>query len=579
MSVKLWLADLCYTQQIVSAEIMPMAVGGIATFCESHVDPAPETRVFKYPEKLIKALLEEGPPYIMGLSNYCWNFELSYGFAKVIKWNYPDTVVIMGGPNYPIDALSQEKFLRDHPEIDFYVMKEGEVPVSKLVEALIAHDFDVDAVKNLELGSIHGITKDGRFVAPPLAERIRDLAEIPSPYITGKLDESFDGTLMPLLQTNRGCPFTCTFCTEGISYFNKIYKNSQEKLKAELHYIGKKMLELRPLGGRNDLFIADSNFGMYKEDLDTCRLIAEVRKQYGWPEYIKCSTGKNRKERVLEASRIIDGALALSGSVQSLDPVVLANIKRANINIQQIMDLALEAAEVGANSYAEVILALPGDTTEKHLGTVKLLIDAGFTSLYMFQLMLLPGTELYTPEVREKYDMRTHYRVLPRCFGRYSVGDDKVITAEVEEIVTSTNLLPFEDYLYCRKLNLMVTIFYNDAVFQGLLKLLRYLGISRYTWIKALFDYEFTGGLGETIKAFFKETKDELWESRDELMAFIRKPGNIEKYLNDELGANLLYKYQALAVKTTWTSLPRLPALPCARSSPMKTNGPLRSQH
>ena len=101
MCVQVWLCYLCYTQQIVSAEVMPAAVGGIATFCEAHLEPAPEVRVFKYPEKLIEAM-KKGTPHIIGFSNYCWNFELSYGFAQLFKRKYPDTVVVMGGPNYPV---------------------------------------------------------------------------------------------------------------------------------------------------------------------------------------------------------------------------------------------------------------------------------------------------------------------------------------------------------------------------------------------------------------------------------------------------------------------------------------------
>jgi radical SAM superfamily enzyme YgiQ (UPF0313 family) len=536
---------LCYTQQTVSADVMPMAAGGIATFCESQVDSVEDIRLFKYPERLIEAL-REGPPDIIGFSNYCWNFELSYGFARIFKRKYPDTVVVMGGPNYPIDAPSQEQFLRGYPAVDFYIMKEAEIAFSKLVEALIAHDFDLEEVKNSKLGGVHAITMDGEFIAPPLMDRLRDLTIIPSPYVTGKMDEFFDGVLMPIIQTNRGCPFTCTFCTEGIQYFQKIYNNAPEKIAAEIDYIGRKMVETRIAGGRNDVFIADSNFGMLKDDLETCNEIARAQELYDWPEYMIVTTGKNKKDRVLEASRRVKGSIRISGSVQSLDQEVLHNIKRSNINAEQLVNLALEANNIGANSFAEVILCLPGDSAEKHLKTIETLIDAGFTSIYMFQLMLLPGTELYMPEVRERYDMRSHFRVLPRCFGNYSVDGTSVVAAEIEEIVTSTDTLPFEDYLYCRRFNLMVTIFYNDAVFQGLLKLLRHLGISRYTWIKAILDHEFSGPLARTIDDFMRETKEELWDSREELVAFIRKPENVQKYVNGELGRNLLYGYQGL---------------------------------
>jgi radical SAM superfamily enzyme YgiQ (UPF0313 family) len=510
------------------------------------MEPAPEVRLFKYPEKLIGAM-KEGAPDIIGLSNYCWNLELGYGFAQIFKRKHPETVVVMGGPNYPIDAPSQEQFVRDHPAIDFYVLKEGEVAFAGLAQSLVENKFDIDTVKNLKPGSVHSITRDGNFVVGQVLDRLGDLTEIPSPYVTGIMDEFFDGRLMPILQGNRGCPFTCTYCTEGNQYFRQVRWNSAEKIAAEIDYVGRKMAESRASGGRNDLFIADSNFGMMKEDLETCRQIARSQQQHGWPEYIIVGTGKNKKERVLEAARIIGGKMRLAGSVQSLDPEVLANIKRSNVDVQQLIDMAAEAKGIGTHSYAEVILNLPGDSAKKHLESIRPLIDAGFTDVYMFQLMMLPGSVLYTPQEREKYRMRTQYRVIPRCFGNYEINGDNLITGEIEEIVTSLDTMTFEDYLYCRRFNLIVTIFYNDAVFQGLLKLLRRLEISRYTWIKAAFDHEFMGVLARTIDDFVRETREELWDSREELAAFIGKPENVEKYINDELGANLIFKYQSLA--------------------------------
>ena len=546
MDVEIWLCDLCYTQQIVSAEVIPMAVGSVGSFCEANVDST-QVRAFKYPERLVAATQEEGPPRIIGFSNYCWNYRLSYQFAALFKRLWPDIVVVMGGPNYAVDLPSQEQFMRENPAVDFYVMKEGELPFSKLVAALLEHAFDLDAVKESGLGGVHSISSDGVFIATPLMGRIKNLAEIPSPYLAGMMDDFFDGTLMPMLQTNRGCPFFCTFCTEGNDYFNKIHFDSREQVAAEVDYIGRKMAESRELGGRNDVFIADSNFGMLKDDLETCRQLARTQALYNWPEYIKVATGKNRKDRVLECCRIVNGAISLSGSVQSLDKQVLENIRRSNIDAQGLMDVAMEAQSVGANSYAEVILCLPGDTVEKHLKSIEVLIDAGFTNVYMFQLMLLPGTELFTPEDRAKYHMKTHFRVIPRCFGDYRFDNESVISAEIEEIVTSLETLSFSEYLYCRRFNLIVTIFYNDAVFFGLLKLLRHLGISRFAWLRTILDHELPDSLRSIMDSFSRETEEELWASKEELVAFTNKADTIHRYIDDELGANLLFKYQALA--------------------------------
>ena len=133
---------------------------------------------------------------------------------------------------------------------------------------------------------------------------------------------------------------------------------------------------------------------MYPADLKTCHTLQHCRETYKWPDYINVATGKNAKKRVLEAAKIIDGALRLSGSVQSLDPEVLENIKRTNIDVGQLYELGLEAGKTGANTYSEVILGLPGDSKEGHLKTLKTVIDAGFNQIQPFQLMILQASNV-----------------------------------------------------------------------------------------------------------------------------------------------------------------------------------------
>ncbi len=554
-SPKVWLADLTYTQQTIAADVIPNGIGGIATYAESKVSLDEPIRIFKYPEKLREALNNEHMPDIIGFANYVWNGSLSYGFAEVIKKHAPKTIVVFGGPNYPTAEDEQAEYLQSHPAIDFYVIKEGEVAFSNLLQALIDNGGDIETSKLLRLGSVHTITSNGEVVLPPVVNRLTDLTDITSPYITGRLDEFFDGLLLPIIQTNRGCPFGCTFCVEGVKYYNKVRKQGREKIKAELHYIGKKMQELRKEGGRNDLFIADSNFGMYAEDLETAKSLAETRRLYGWPEYINVATGKNQKERVLEASRIIDGALRLSGSVQSLDPVVLENIKRKNIDAQDLFDLGLKAAEIEANTYSEVILALPGDSLNAHLSTVKAVMNAGFNNIFLFQLMLLPGTEMATEESKSQYGMETRYRVLPRCYGHFDVLGKRIIAAEIEEICVANSTLSFDDYLEARRLHLVVTIFYNDGVFASLLKLLRSLELPVFRWIEILMESPLPAALEPLFASFIQATSEELWANKDELEAFIQQEDVVEKFIAGELGNNLLFIHKTLAITTYFEHL------------------------
>ena len=78
--------------------------------------------------------------------------------------------------------------------IDFYIVKEGEIPFVKLIEELVSKKFQIDDVKKSKVPSTHCVLNDGTVILTPPAERIKHLSEIPSPYLDGRLDEFFDGT-------------------------------------------------------------------------------------------------------------------------------------------------------------------------------------------------------------------------------------------------------------------------------------------------------------------------------------------------------------------------------------------------
>jgi radical SAM superfamily enzyme YgiQ (UPF0313 family) len=553
---KIWLIDPTYTQQQISSESMPSAIGGIATFTEKNLNLNEPIRIFKYPENFSKELEHEIPD-IIGFSNYKWNSKLSLSLAKRMKEIKPEIITIMGGPNYPVTKNEQELFLRNHPEIDFYIIGEGEVAFANLVTSLINKNLKKNDIYD-ELPSVHFIMKNSESNLSQTIERIKDLSEIPSPYLEGKLDEFFDGKLQPTIQTTRGCPFSCTFCVEGLSYYSKVYRNGSEKTKLELEYVAKKMYDVRKKGGRNDLWLVDSNFGMYSQDLDTCKIIAKCQKQYNWPDYIQCDTGKNNKTRVLSAAKLVKGAMRLSGSVQSLNPEVLTNIKRSNISTDDLLTLSMDAAEIQADSRSEIILGMPGESLKTHFETNKKIIDAGFNKVDNYQLMILPGTEVNTPETIKKFDLKMHYRILPRCFGYYNILGKTIYAAEIEKICTSSNTLSFDDYIKCRKLHLIIHLFYNDGFFSTLLKFIKSLNLSVFDWLESINEQKLDGNAKELFDSFLTETKNELYKNENELCELSQKQEVIDLYIKGEIGYNLLFVYKSMALSTYVNDLMKL---------------------
>lgn len=550
--IKVWLADLTHTgldPQSMGVDTFPLGIGCVATYAESRISFKDPVRLFRYPHKLAQALADSGCPDVIGFSNFVWNSKLAFAVARRIKEVRPQTIVVMGGPHYPLERNKQEVFLKNHPQVDFFIPHEGELPFALLLETLIRNDMNLARVKECRLSCVHALNARGEFSTGsadrPL--RLSDLDEVPSPYTSGKFDEFFDGRLWPLIQTKRGCPFTCAYCTEGNSYFNSIARRSPVSIQEEIAYIGKKMADVSARGGRNDLYIGDSNFGMYEEDLETARALADSFRDYGWPDHINTSTGKNQKERVLEAARIVNGRIVLSGSVQSLDPIVLNNIKRKNISVDSLMSLAKEARNVDANSYCEVILCLPGETRISHFETLKTVTEAGFNKIVPYQLMILKGCELSTDNAADIYGIQLHYRVLPRAFGSYKVLDQTLSVADTEDVCVTTKAMTFSDYLDCRTMHLVISIFYNDLVFGSVLGALRQYGLSVFHWLELILKNMTRTIMEKLLQDFRKHTDEELWRDEEKLDSMIRRPGTIEHYARGEVGFNLLYTFKALA--------------------------------
>lgn len=540
-----YISDLTHTYQTIALNAMPYAVACVVSYAKAYLkDPDQfKFRIFKYPAKLIEAIQEQ-PPDIACFSNYMWNIDLSAQIAERVKKKNPTTITIFGGPNYPTVKEEQEQFLRDYPVIDFHVFKEGEIAFTELLQKLADHDFDLETAKKENLRSCHFL-RNNEFIAGPLIDRIKNLDEIPSPYLTGLLDEFFDESLVPVEQSNRGCPFQCTFCVEGLSYYTKIAPRSPKLIREELIYIA---LHKKPTV--HDLHIVDSNFGMYKDDEEIADYIADVQEKYGWPQYIHVATGKNQKERVLKVARTIKGALRIAAALQTLDDEVLGNIKRKNLGTEKLMEFGKEVQKVGGNDYAEFILALPGETRGSHFKTIETIIEAKFKIIGVYNLMMLPGTEMSEKPVRAQYGMKTKYRVIPRCFGIYPVPDEPpIVSAELEEICYETKDLSFAEYVECRLLHLTLAIFYNDSICMELLEFLSLCNISLFEWLSKIHQKRIA--LPRTLQniydEFEKETKNELWDSKETLINFIRDKQNLERFASGELGSNLLYKYKALA--------------------------------
>ena len=272
----------------------------------------------------------------------------------------PNTLCVMGGPNIPLDDEERTAFVKRNPLIDFYAYLEGEEAFAGLILRAFEVGLDREEMKSKPIdGFIHRLSENEVMKGNMLLRRT-NLDEIPSPYLNGCLDKFFDGKLSPMMETNRGCPFSCTFCHEGNRLISKVNQFSLERVKDELDYIAAAVEKAPSL--ISNLMFADPNFAMYERDYEIVEHIEKIQKRQNWPRSIFASTGKNKKERIAKALRKLNGSMSMWMSVQSMDPIVLKEIQRSNIKTSEMMGLAAVYQEMGLPTLSELILGLPGDS-------------------------------------------------------------------------------------------------------------------------------------------------------------------------------------------------------------------------
>jgi len=547
-------ADLAHTGTIINADNTPLAIGYVAAYAKQALGNRIEPRLFKYPD-LLARFLESHSPRVMAFSNYMWNERLSLCFAQAIKKYRPEIVTICGGPNYPINPVEQRRYVEAHPEIDFYVEGEGEVSFTALFEALEDLNFDIAALKSKKpvLPNIH-YQIDGDVVLNPVAPRNLNLDEtFPSPYLTGVMDEFFDETLNPLMQTSRGCPYSCTFCHDGLDYMNKSRRFSQERVRSEFEYVACRAKVAA-------LTLADLNWGMFPEDIETAKDLARLRIDKGWPQFVSSATAKNQKTRVVEMAGILGNAMQLGASVQSTDPDVLENIKRKNIGVDAIVEMAMNATRADSSTFTEIIVCLAGDTKEKHFKSVYDMLDAGIQEVRTHQLVLLPGTEAATALSRKIHKYKTAFRILPKSFGRYEIFGEKYIAAELNELCIGNATMPHEDYLECRRFNLTLGIFNNGHIFEEILNLAGVLGLRRSALIARIHEKvsQNRGAISDIYSEFKEDDRKNFWDTQEDLEAFIAN-GGLDRYLSGEYGSNQLYEFRTQALLEHFDEVVALP--------------------
>ena len=402
---------------------------------------------------------------ILLCSCYVWNWEITNFLAKAVKKLNPNCLIIFGGAQVP--DFSKD-FFKQHPYADIIVHGEGEIVLEEILTEFL-NNKDYSKIKGLE-------TKD--FRNPP-QERIDNLDDLPSAYLTNtvwELVDKIDGIRwIAGWETNRGCPYACTFCDWGSATFTKVRKWEESKIFKEIEWFAENQIPY--------IDCCDANFGIFQErDFRIAKKLKDVALKTHYPERVRPAWAKNSSEKIIPiAKQLQEGGIlgAVTLAVQSLDTNTLNIIKRANIKFDAFSELTETFRNNKIPTYTELIMGLPGETLDTFKDGLENIAQTKIDTVFIYNCTILPNAPMNVPEYREKYKIQS---VLSPIMLVHSSIHNRGSHQEYEEIVTATNTCSLDElketylyswcYLTLQSLGILehVTNFYNNSFNLGYIK-------------------------------------------------------------------------------------------------------------
>lgn len=395
-------------------------------------------------------------------SVYVWNIRLTTEIVKQLKKQNPNVIVIFGGPQVPDDSV---QFMLDNPWVDIAVHGEGEATLTQIIDRLGSDDWR----------AVPGISyaKDGSVYQIPKGPRIKDLNTIPSPYLCGLFDQIMkdnpDTQWIAIWESNRGCPFSCSFCDWGSSTQSKMFQFELARLHEEIKWFSDRKIDF--------VFCCDSNFGLLPRDVEIAQYFADIKKKTTYPKFLSVQNTKNATERSYLVQKILSDSGFNKGvtiSMQSMDVLTLKNIRRDNISLDSFKELQRRFQQDGVETYSDLILALPGETYDTFTTSIGEIIANGQHNRIQFNnLSILPNAEMGKPEYQKKFGMEIVETDIINVHGFLHETEDDI--KEKQQLVIATSSMSRTDWVRTRSFCWMTALLHFNKLIQVPLLTMHYL--------------------------------------------------------------------------------------------------------
>lgn len=334
----------------------------------------------------LRSMVRDYRPDLVCLSVLEPTYALGSLMLEIVKQERPDVLSLVGGvfPTAAPDLLMQNR------DIDIVCVGEGEEPLLELATCL-KNGTDYRTVKNL------WIKDNGMIIRNPI-RHVVDLNALPIPDYSIFDDRRFYRPMagkvyraVPI-ETNRGCPYGCTFCNSPATL--KMYreqnagaffrKKSMQNIEAELQYLTQKWQ------AEYVYFLSDTFLAMNDEEFDT---FIELYRKINLPFWMQTRPETLTQERAHRLKEV--GCHRVSMGLEHGNEQFRRHMLMKPYKNEQMINAANYLHNAGIPLSVNNIIGFPDETRELIFDTIELNRQLPFDTTNAYAFTPFRGTHLY----------------------------------------------------------------------------------------------------------------------------------------------------------------------------------------
>ena len=250
---------------------------------------------------------------------------------------------------------------------------------------------------------------------------------------------------------------------------SKVRRFDRDRLYGEIEWFATRGIKV--------VFSVDSNFGMFKSDVDLTDAIVEAKKRHGEPTYFVYSNAKNVPDRTVEITKkVVQAGLetAHTLSIQHSSEAVLAATDRENISVEKQIRVVRALQDDGIPISVQLIQGLPVDTPELWRRTFADLMEWGIHDGYIVtNYHLLPNAPAADPAYIEQWGLRTVDRFIYDGYGERDATPVDPMTFARGDVVVEAGSFSRDDWVTMSVDSACIRGLHNSGITQLIARYLR----------------------------------------------------------------------------------------------------------